>query len=73
MKPHKAGHPNMVKWSKIITWRFNGDGIRGITFENLTLGGKPVRDPAFFRTTEFVSGLVFKPLPESGHRMPRQP
>lgn len=25
--PYKAGHPNEVKWTKIFTWRANGDGI----------------------------------------------
>ena len=35
--------------------------IRNLTFENLTVGGKPVRDASFFKTNEFVDGLVFKP------------
>ena len=35
--------------------------IRNLTFENLTLGGKPVRDSALFKTNEFVDGLQFLP------------
>ncbi len=35
--------------------------IRNLTFENLTLAGKPVRGPEFFKTNEFVNELSFKP------------
>jgi hypothetical protein len=35
--------------------------IRKLTFENLTLVGKPVLDPSFFKTNEFVDGLIFAP------------
>jgi len=35
--------------------------IRNLTFENLTLAGKPVRDSEFFKTNEFVDGLIFAP------------
>ncbi len=31
------------------------------TLENLTLAGKPVCDAAFFKTNEFVDGLIFVP------------
>jgi len=104
---YKAGHPNEVHWTKILTWRANGDGInpcgntliedcflrtqddslyvnglgirrvvlgepqilwgqadariRNLTFENLIVAGKPVRNSEFFRTNEFVDGLVFAP------------
>lgn len=30
--------------------------IRSLTFENLTLGGKPVRGAEFFKMNEFVEG-----------------
>lgn len=35
--------------------------IRNLTFENLTIAGKPVSDLGFFKTNEFVEGLVFTP------------
>jgi hypothetical protein len=35
--------------------------IRNLTFENLTLAGRPVRDYGFFKTNEFVDGLIFTP------------
>ena len=35
--------------------------IRNLIFENLTVGGEPVRDPEFFKTNEFVDGLKFAP------------
>jgi hypothetical protein len=35
--------------------------IRNLTFENLTLAGKPVRDATFFKTNDFVDGLKLKP------------
>ena len=34
---------------------------RNLTFENLTLAGKPVRESSFFKTNEFVDGLLFAP------------
>ncbi len=40
--------------------------IRDVTFENLTLGGKPVRDAGFFKTNEFVDALIFSPGASSG-------
>jgi hypothetical protein len=33
--------------------------IRNLTFENLTLAGKPVRSAEFFKTNAFVDGLKF--------------
>jgi hypothetical protein len=44
-----------------ILWGQADARIRNLTFENLTLAGKPVRDSAFFQTNEFVDGLVFVP------------
>ena len=44
-----------------ILWGQADARIRNLTFENLTLGGKPVRDAAFFKTNEFVDGLIFAP------------
>ena len=35
--------------------------IRNLTFENLTLDGKPVTGAQFFKANEFVDGLHFKP------------
>lgn len=35
--------------------------IRNLTFENLMIGGKPVRDADFFKTNEFVDDLIFRP------------
>jgi hypothetical protein len=42
-----------------ILWGQADARIRNLTFENLTLAGKPVRGPQFFKTNEFVDGLVF--------------
>ena len=42
-----------------ILWGQADARIRNLTFENLTLGGKPVRDAEFFQTNEFVDGLNF--------------
>ena len=44
-----------------ILWGQADARIRNLTFENLTLAGKPVRDSEFFKTNEFVDGLIFKP------------
>jgi hypothetical protein len=35
--------------------------IRNLSFENLTLSGKPVTGPDFFKANECVDGLHFKP------------
>ena len=46
--------------------------IRDLTFENLTVGGKPIRDAAFFTTNAFVEGLRFAPFskPATGNPSP---
>jgi len=44
-----------------ILWGQADARIRNLTFENLTLAGKPVRDSEFFKTNEFVDGLIFAP------------
>ena len=44
-----------------LLWGQPDARIRNLTFENLTLAGKPVRDAAFFKTNEFVDGLNFSP------------
>lgn len=49
-----------------ILWGHDEARISQLTFENLSLGGKPVSDPAFFRTNDFVSGLEFNQV--SGSR-----
>ena len=42
-----------------ILWGQSGAGIRNLTFENLTVGGKQVTTAEFFKTNEFVEGLNF--------------
>jgi hypothetical protein len=48
-----------------ILWGEANARIRNLTFENLTVGGKPVSDPAFFKTNKFVDGLRFSPSAEA--------
>lgn len=63
MKPlpeHSIAAPSVLSEPKIL-WGQAGARIRNLTFENLTLAGKPVRDPAFFKTNEFVDGRIFAP------------
>lgn len=43
-----------------ILWGHSDARIRSLTFENLTLGGKPVSDAGFFKTNEFVEGIVIE-------------
>lgn len=50
--PYKAGHPNEVHWTKIFTWRANGDGIN--PFENTLI------EDCFIRTQDdslYANGL----------------
>ncbi len=50
--PYKAGHPNQIKWTKIFTWRANGDGINPF--------GNTLIEDCFLRTQDdslYVSGL----------------
>ncbi len=52
INPYKAGHPNEVKWTKIFTWRANGDGINPF--------GNTLIEDCFLRTQDdslYVSGL----------------
>lgn len=56
--PSVLGEPQML-------WGQADARIRNLTFENLTVGGKPVRDAAFFKANEFVDGLFFAPDPAS--------
>jgi hypothetical protein len=44
-----------------ILWGQADARIHNLTFENLTLAGKPVRNPNFFKTNAFVGRLVFAP------------
>jgi hypothetical protein len=44
-----------------ILWGQADARICNLTFENLTLAGKPVHGPEFFKTNEFVDGLIFAP------------
>ncbi len=46
-----------------ILWGQPDARIRNLTFENLSLAGKPVRDASLFTTNEFVDGLRFVPSP----------
>jgi hypothetical protein len=62
--PSVLGEPQML-------WGLPGARIRNLTFENLTLAGKPVTAPEFFKTNEFVEGLKFAPsvaAPTSSNR-----
>ncbi len=51
--PSVLGEPQML-------WGQSDARIRNLTFENLTVGGKPVRDATFFKSNDFVDGLTFK-------------
>jgi hypothetical protein len=52
--PSVLGEPQLL-------WGQADARIRNVTFENLTLAGKPVRAAVFFKTNEFVDGLIFTP------------
>jgi len=52
--PSVLGEPQLL-------WGQSDARIRNLTFENLTLAGKPVHGSDFFETNEFVDGLIFKP------------
>ena len=52
--PSVLGEPQML-------WCLPDARIRNLTFENLTMSGKPVSDAAFFQTNEFVHELHFPP------------
>jgi hypothetical protein len=52
--PSVLGEPQLL-------WGQADARIRHLTFEHLTLAGKPVRDTQFFRTNEFVDGLILAP------------
>ncbi len=52
VSPYKEGHPNEVRWTKIFTWRVNGDGIN-------PFGNTGIED-CFLRTQDdslYVNGL----------------
>jgi hypothetical protein len=52
VNPHKPGHPNEVRWTKIFTWRANGDGINPF--------GNTLIEDCFLRTQDdslYVNGL----------------
>ena len=42
-----------------LIWGQSDACVRDLTFENLTVAGKPVSNAAFFNTNEFVTGLNF--------------
>ncbi len=52
--PSVLGEPQML-------WGNANARIRNLTFENLTLAGKPALAATFFKTNEHVSGLSFQP------------
>ena len=62
---HRAGRSSIAAPSVLgepqILWGSTDARIRNLTFDNLTLAGKPVRGPEFFKTNGFVDGLVFTP------------
>jgi hypothetical protein len=52
LSPYQAGHPNEVQWTKIFTWRANGDGINPF--------GNTLIEDCFIRTQDdslYVNGL----------------
>lgn len=51
--PSVLGEPQLL-------WGQSDARIRNLTFENLTIGGKPVLDSSFFKTNEFVEGLIYR-------------
>ncbi|MBI5833410.1 MAG: endo-polygalacturonase [Armatimonadetes bacterium] len=51
--PSVLGEPQML-------WGLAAARIRGLIFENLTVGGQLVTNPGFFKANEFVDGLVFR-------------
>ena len=51
--PSVIGEPQLL-------WGQKNARIRDLTFQNLTLGGKPVTTADFFKTNEFVEGLNFR-------------
>jgi hypothetical protein len=57
--PSVLGEPQLL-------WGQANARIRNLTFANLTLGGKPVTSAGFFKTNEFVDGLVFAPAKVPG-------
>jgi hypothetical protein len=63
--PGVLGEPQLL-------WGQADARIRDLTFENLTVAGKPVLDAAFFKTNEFVDGLRFTP-PEASSTTSAKP
>lgn len=55
-----------------LLWGQSDARIRDITFEKLTLSGKPVSTAEFFQTNEFVDKLIFAPGTISELRKPPQ-
>ena len=52
VSPYKEGHPNEVRWTKIFTWRANGDGINPF--------GNTLIEDCFIRTQDdsmYANGL----------------
>jgi len=56
--------PSVIAEPQLL-WGQSDARIRNLTFENLTLGGKPVRNADFFKTNEFVEELSFPPGAQS--------
>ena len=52
--PSVLGEPQLL-------WGHPDARIHDLTFDNLSLAGKPVREPGFFRVNEEVDRLVFPP------------
>jgi len=48
-----------------MLWGNKDARIRNLTFEDLTVAGRPVTSAEFFKTNEFVSGLRFVPAARS--------
>lgn len=56
--PSVLGEPQLL-------WGHKEASIRNLTFENLTIAGKPVSSADFFKANEFVEGLRFTPSSSS--------
>ncbi|MCX6858222.1 MAG: endo-polygalacturonase, partial [Verrucomicrobia bacterium] len=52
--PSVLGEPQLL-------WGQSNARLRNLTFENMTLGGKAISNPEFFKTNEFVEELHFSP------------
>jgi hypothetical protein len=64
--PSVLGEPQLL-------WGQSDARIRNLTFDNLTLGGKPVTEASIFKTNDFVEGLAFETDLDNLTAKPRKP